>query len=143
MQHTRPPELCAQCLEYLTYCHPDIVNFVYHIQKVFLDCHVCQGWRSKEDQHKAFAAGLSQLDWPNSRHNKVIDNIPQSFAVDLFRLDEHNKFQFEPGYYQRIWDYYLFNKKLFRHQDVHWGGNYLHFKDLDHFEIMHPSLVQS
>jgi hypothetical protein len=139
MQHTRPPALCARCLEYLSLCHPDIIDFVTQIQKVFLDCHVCQGFRNKEDQHAAFAADLSKLDWPMSRHNHTENEIPKSMAVDLFRLDEHNKAQFEDGYYKRIYNYYLSNKLSFKHEDVHWGGNYLHFKDLDHFEILKTS----
>lgn len=61
---------------------------------------VC-GWRGETEQHEAFLAGRSKVDWPNSQHNRMIEvstleynvrstsaavvkkMVPQSVAVDL------------------------------------------------------------
>ena len=43
-----------------------------------IDCIILCGFRGKNEQHRAFMAGTSKLDWPHGKHNSNPSN-----AVDV------------------------------------------------------------
>ena len=57
-------------------CHPKLIILLDEAIKIY-DFAVLCGHRGKADQEEAFAAGLSQLRWPDSKHNN-----PTSMAFD-------------------------------------------------------------
>lgn len=71
--------------------HPDLVRLARAAHEDFPLLVVC-GHRGKEEQDAAFAAGLSKVKWPTSKHNKI-----PSLAVDLapLPLDWSNRKAFE------------------------------------------------
>lgn len=71
------PKFGAQSLKHLQEAHPELQRLFHEVIKV-VDCSVIEGFRSKEEQDKAFYAGKSKVKWPNSKHN----NTP-SLAVDV------------------------------------------------------------
>lgn len=60
----------------LSSCHRDLQTLFGHVIQDF-DCTIVCGHRDKPEQDKAFAEGKSQLQYPNSKHNKI-----PSMAVD-------------------------------------------------------------
>jgi len=52
----------------------------------FFDFTIICGHRTKEEQNRAFAEGMSKLKWPNSHHNSI-----PSTAVDIAPWDPVNK----------------------------------------------------
>ena len=89
--------------ERLLQVHPDLANFIYDLfgklEHRHKDWLVICGWRNEADQHAAFLAGTSTKDWPDGKHNhmveiiknvvvdgvlqKVPEMIPLSLAVDI------------------------------------------------------------
>jgi hypothetical protein len=80
--------------------HPTLAAFILtlvtQLEKHWPDWLILCGWRNQQDQHAAFLAGTSKVDWPNSKHNKTrikLDKfyeehtekilLPASLAVDL------------------------------------------------------------
>lgn len=127
---------CQSCKDKLLNCDVRIVSFVKKIQYAFQDCHVAIGYRDQADQHQAKISGLSTFDWPDSPHNHTINGNPCAKAVDLFCLEPDGKAYFLKDYYNLIWSWYEVNIKEFDNVQYGWGGNYLHLKDYDHFEIL-------
>jgi peptidoglycan L-alanyl-D-glutamate endopeptidase CwlK len=50
-------------------CHKDLQRVADAVLKQF-NCSFIEGHRKKQDQDRYFFMGLSQLMWPDSRHNK-------------------------------------------------------------------------
>jgi len=83
--------------ERLDEVHPKLAAFIltliHQLEKYWPDWLILCGWRNQADQHAAFLAGTSKVDWPNGKHNHTVremdpvtgedDNIPCSLAVDL------------------------------------------------------------
>lgn len=63
----------------LNQCAPELQLLFNRVLTVH-DCAVVTGFRSREEQEAAFAAGLTQLHWPYGKHNgfpsEAIDVIP-------------------------------------------------------------------
>lgn len=51
-------------------CHQDLQLVADAVLKQF-NCSFIEGYRKKREQDKYFFMGLSQLLWPDSRHNKL------------------------------------------------------------------------
>ncbi len=58
-------------------CHTDLQRLFNEVVKHF-DCTIICGFRGKDEQDKAVAAGNSKTPWPTSKHNKS-----PSLAVDV------------------------------------------------------------
>jgi hypothetical protein len=67
--------------------HPTLAAFIltliHQLEKHWPDWLIICGWRNQQDQHAAFLAGTSKVDWPNGKHNRVKFARPESLAVDL------------------------------------------------------------
>ena len=100
----------------------------------YFDCTVVQGHRGQAEQDAAFAAGKSQLKWPNGNHNsmpsKAIDVIP--YPIDWSDRERMTLFAgFVMGIAQGMGI------------DIRWGGDWNEntkvkdnsFDDLPHFEV--------
>ncbi len=59
-------------------CHSDLYALFHEVLN-HRDFTVACGFRSQKDQEKAFSDGLSQKQWPNSKHNQYL-----SLAVDVY-----------------------------------------------------------
>lgn len=69
----------------LATCHPELVKVMTRALALSKqDFSVICGYRGKEDQEKAFAAGNTKVHYPNSAHNQTgNDGKPRSCAVDV------------------------------------------------------------
>lgn len=106
---------CDQRLQMLCFDAIAIVDFV-----------VLCGYRGKEEQEAAFAAGTSPARWGQSLHNKM-----PSKAVDLapYPIDWNNRERFAElaGVIKAV--AYKHNIK------IKWGGDFEKFCDMPHFEL--------
>lgn len=116
----------------LSGCHPDLVRLVLAVGAI-RDVVVVQGARSLEQEKQAIATGHSSLKNPmDSKH--VVDPAtrPLALAVDLAPFPI--KWTDLPSF-QSL-------GTLVKEQAaklgiaIHWGGDWVHFKDWDHFELV-------
>ena len=133
--------------ERLNTCHPDLIkicNFVIE----YLDFSVFCGFRNKAAQQEAFEDGLSQVQWPNSKHNKI-----PAMAVDagqyfpeLRNTDWNDKVAFGVlAGYMKLAAEILYERGEISHK-IRWGGDWdgdnrtsdETFQDLPHFELVKP-----
>jgi peptidoglycan L-alanyl-D-glutamate endopeptidase CwlK len=105
-----------------------------------IDCKVLCGFRSQEEQHKAYLEGTSQIDWPNGNHNKY-----PSTAVDVIPCpidwNDRERLTLFAGQVLGIAKM-LKDSGIITH-DIRWGGDWdrdhevkdNNFDDLVHFEL--------
>jgi peptidoglycan LD-endopeptidase CwlK len=132
--------LSKRSLTNLAGCHPLLTDLLTAVNEI-VPCEVVCGWRNEADQNAAFAAGTSDRQWPNGRHNNTLpDGMPYSMAADVCPLpinwDNTNAFYFFAGI--------VIAQAKEIGINIIWGGNWandnliVHQKglnDLDHFEI--------
>lgn len=113
----------------------------HRLQRVFnevikeFDCTIIEGHRSEQEQNEKYRRGLSQLRYPQSKHN-----ADPSVAVDVapYPIDwnDRERFTYFAGYVKGIAE--SMNIKL------RWGGDWdgdtqvvdNNFDDLPHFELV-------
>ncbi len=132
LKHIENQETCPSCDAKLSACHPYLKPWFYKIKAKWPNLHVAWGFRNQADQNQAVLEHRSNLEWPYSPHNKIVNGLPQSLAIDLFeQVGGRGK-----------WDQLLFaaiyayikseNDKIF------WGGSWKLNKgkeiDSDHFQ---------
>jgi len=120
--------------EHLSGCHDDLIA-LFTVVILHFDCAVIEGFRNKEDQDKAYKAGVTKLEWPNSKHNKyparAVDVIP--YPIDWTDL---KRMYFFGGFVMGIAKSMGIN--------IRWGGDWDRdtevmdnkFNDLVHFELV-------
>lgn len=128
-------------------CHVDTQNIFNEVKK-FINASIFCGYRGKDEQNKAFADGLSQLEWPNSKHNTfpsmAIDAGP--YFVELSNTDWKDELAFAvfAGHVMCI-ARQLYAEGKTTHL-LRWGGDWdmdgrsrdERFRDLPHFELYKP-----
>lgn len=127
--------------ERLHTCDPELQLLFTIVIKSF-DCSILCGYRSKEDQDKAFEEETSKLEWPNSKHNST-----PSQAVDVcpYPVPDWSKpqdFIYFGGYVMGVANMLKFNK-LMTHS-IRYGGDFNSndrvtdstFGDFCHFELI-------
>jgi peptidoglycan LD-endopeptidase CwlK len=120
--------------ERLDGCDPDLVRLVNAVARD-RDIVVVQGARTVAEEEAAIASGHSALKNPmNSKHVVDAETRPLALAVDIapLPLDWNDTAAFQAlG---------LFVKATAAELEIGliWGGDWVHLKDLDHFELVHP-----
>lgn len=74
------PQYSPASLKHLYEAHDALQTVFMEVIK-HVDCAIIEGYRSKEEQDKAFHAGKSKLKFPDSKHNKK-----PSMALDVIPL---------------------------------------------------------
>lgn len=131
--------------ERLATCHPDL-QLIFNSVLQYQDCSIFCGFRDKADQTAAFDSGLSEVQWPNSKHNSMVsmavDAGPYFLDLKNTAWDDHKAFAFFAGRVKQIADV-LFEQGLIHHR-IRWGGDWdgdgrttdQKFLDLPHFELL-------
>ncbi|ANB27650.1 peptidase [Alteromonas stellipolaris] len=131
----------------LNTCHADIQTIWNELSK-YINTSVFCGHRGKAEQNEAFEQGLSELAWPNSKHNAypsmAIDSGP--YFVRLGNTDWKDEVAFGvfAGHVMLV-ARQLYKQKKITHL-VRWGGDWdmdgrsrdERFRDLPHFELYVP-----
>ncbi len=100
---------CLSCDDKLKGGHPVIVECYDPIRENFPDCHISWCFRGKKDQDEFAASHHSELAWPLSRHNIMLDGVPRSEAYDLFQLSPEGIALFPVEYYDKIFQFVVKN----------------------------------
>lgn len=113
---------------FVSTCHPDLQCILYEAIKL-IDFSVIDGARDEETQNAKFRDGLSQLKYPNSRHNSI-----PSMAVDIapypINFDNRERFSYFSGFMMGL-AYRLYEEGKISHK-VRWGGDFKgEIKDTD------------
>jgi peptidoglycan L-alanyl-D-glutamate endopeptidase CwlK len=126
-------------------CHVDL-QLIFNTVIAKYDNSILCGFRPKKEQNQAFDDGLSQVKYPNSKHNSfpsmAVDAGP--YFIDLKNTDweDHKAFCIFAGYVKRVADELLEQNKIIH--KLRWGGDWdgdgrtvdEGFVDLPHFELM-------
>lgn len=110
--------------------HEDLRKVVEEASK-YMDIIVVCGYRSKEEQDKAFASGNSKVRFPNSKHNVMPSN-----AVDCAPCNKTGT----SINWMLTTDFKKMGKILKAAAiklgvEVEWGGDWKKFKDYPHLEL--------
>jgi len=118
----------------LSQCHPDLIRLFTTVVEQF-DCTVLCGHRSEYEQQEAYHSHMSQLQWPNSKHNKY-----PSLAADVIA------YPVQWGNYRLHYYFGGYVLGIARGLDIpiRWGGDWdgdmdindQNFNDLVHFELL-------
>lgn len=130
MVHDINDPQCVGCKNKLLDVHIIMNAWFWWVKENHPEAHVCWGYRGEDDQHADFMAGRSKLDWPNSKHNNMIDDKPCSLALDIFTLDQNGSAKFDLSFYQKIEQ-----ETKDAGYKIIWGGSWKSLKDNDHFEL--------
>ena len=80
------PSFSSQSKLNLDQCHLDLQRLFNRVI-INYDCTVITGHRSKEEQNRAFEAGNSKVQWPDSKHNSspalAVDVAPYISGIDI------------------------------------------------------------
>jgi peptidoglycan L-alanyl-D-glutamate endopeptidase CwlK len=106
-------------------CHEDLVTLMYHVL-ARRDISITCGYRSKDEQNRAYEEGKSQLKWPRSQHNKV-----PSRAVDIVPYPE--KWSSIEAFKELA--VIVKEEASLLGIEVEHGGDWTHFKDYPHWQL--------
>jgi len=129
--HTNGVLPCPTCTLKLEEAHPTLAAWFWDMKLKFPQLHIAWSYRGEADQHADFLSGKSKLDYPNSKHNNTLNGKPYSLALDVFTLDDSGAAHFNPDFYEEL-------NEITQQEGVYkvtWGGSWVTFKDMDHFEI--------
>ena len=128
------PKFSSTSLSRLETCDQQLQDLFREVIKNY-DCSILCGYRTEEEQTKAFEAGNSSVQYPNSKHNSY-----PSKAVDVspYPIDWDNR--------ERFYHFAGYVRGIAKAQSIHlrwggdWNGNFEitdnSFDDLVHFELV-------
>lgn len=132
------PKFSQASLDQLSTCDPRIQAVLDAVIGLF-DFTVLEGHRGEAAQNRAYARGLSQVRWPNGRHNsipsKAVDIAP--YPIDWSSTEAaRQRFCYLAGF--------VMSEAARQGVSLRWGGDWdgdrdtrdEHFRDLGHFEIL-------
>ena len=120
-KHTNQGEFCPACEEKLALAHPEARSFFHFlIVNGYRDAHISRSFSGPEEQNSYVKSGKSEKPWPSSKHNFMIDGVPNALALDLFRLLQDGQADFPSEYYFAIF-LLLKSRPEF---SIRWGGDF-------------------
>lgn len=106
-----------------------------HLIQIY-DVQIVEGYRGEQRQNALYQTGKSQLQWPNSMHNRkpslAVDVVP--YPIDW---EDRERFYYMAGLIMGI------GEEL--HIPIRWGGDWdqdREFKDNEFDDLAHFELVQ-
>lgn len=128
-------EFGARSKRNLSEAHPDLQR-LFNAVILIIDCSIIEGFRSEEEQNKAYFSGKSKLGWPDSKHNKrpslAVDALP--YPIDW---NDTKRFYYFAGIV-------MATAKLIGVK-VRWGGDWNMNQDLNDqtfYDLVHFELVE-
>lgn len=128
----------SRSTERLETCHPDLIllmNEALADPECPSDMSILCGYRGEEEQNAAFESGASQLQFPQSRHNRspslAVDVAPYVGGITwdwqyYYPLADHIK---------ATWARLGESGQLSGDYRLQWGGDWTSFKDGPHWEL--------
>jgi peptidoglycan L-alanyl-D-glutamate endopeptidase CwlK len=124
-------------LRELRTCDPRLQDLAW-IAIRFFDFTVLEGARDEARQELYFANGLTQLHWPDSRHNCPDGEKSRAFDLAPWPIDwrDENRFYALGGYLRGLAERMRIPLRWGGDWDGDWTFTDQHFHDLGHFELM-------
>jgi len=129
---------------HLATCHPAITLVAREALAMgVMDVGVIHGWRGEKIQNLLYNAGDSKLPWDKSKHNRMINGKPYSWAIDILIYVNGKASWYRPYYLIMAGVFITCAKKL--GIELRWGGNWdmdaepltdQKFQDLGHYELI-------
>ena len=127
------PHFSERSLKHLNTCDERLRRVMHRVVEEF-DCAIIDGHREEKTQNDYHRSGVSQLNWPDSKHNEV-----PSRAVDVvpYPVDWHDREQMS------FFAGYVLGMARSMGINIRWGGDWNKnwrvsdnkFDDLVHFEL--------
>jgi peptidoglycan L-alanyl-D-glutamate endopeptidase CwlK len=123
-------------------CHPDLQALFFYVILGYDNTIVC-GHRGEQEQNEAYAAGNSQLQWPNSKHNSypsmAVDAVPyEKTGLDWGKIQSANFAGYVKGIADMLFRYGTISHKI--RCGVDWNSDNdvddTKFWDGAHFELV-------
>jgi hypothetical protein len=130
MLHHESGQQCPLCTEKLTQAHQLMVDWFNWAKLNYPELHISWSFRNEDEQSADFMTGRSNAQWPNSKHNNMVNGAPSALALDVFCLLPNGTASFDTTFYSELAD-----KTDAANYAVSWGGSFLTLKDCDHFEV--------
>ena len=134
------PEFSKVSCDRLDTCHEDLQLIFSEVVRLF-DCSILEGHRGHDRQQLMFQKRLSQVEWPDSKHNPM-----PSMAVDVapYPIDweDEGRFYMFAGWVMCV-AMRLFEKEEITHM-LRWGGDWnrnWYTTDQSFFDGVHFELV--
>ena len=121
---------CSFCEEKALTLSAELVPIWHRIKIKFPDVHISWAWRNQEMQDFFYSMGKSAAKWPGSRHNRMIDGVPASDAMDLFQMKGDWVARFPMPLYREIYGFCVAEGF-----PIEWGGLFPTLRDGPHFQI--------
>lgn len=143
------PEYSRTSKARLNSCHVDLVT-IFTRAIATIEHSIFCGHRPEEEQNKAFSNGLSQVQWPDSKHNQIpsmaVDAGPYFPELRNTDWDDYKAYALFAGRIIEI-SYQLYREGKTTHV-IRWGGDWdgdgrtsdQTFNDLPHFELVRPTI---
>ena len=120
------PSFGRKSKEKLATCEQELQDVMNEAIKRY-DFSVIDGHRDMERQNSYFNDGVSQVRWPNSKHNsypsRAVDIIPYPSGFDAHHTEFDRMATFVLGAASDLG------------VRLEWGGHWKNFKDYAHFEL--------
>lgn len=124
----------------LNECHIDLITIFNEVIK-YIDITILDGHRGKIEQNKVYNEGNSQVQYPNSKHNKM-PAMATDFVSYPIKWDDREQHYFTAGMVMGIAEV-LYHQDIITHR-VKFGGDWNQndivsdetFKDLFHIELI-------
>lgn len=134
MVHDYTAEICSGCEAKLSKADSYLRGWFQQVKEKWPTAHCSWAFRNEHDQNEFFNSGKSTKPWPTSPHNFTIMGKPHSLAVDLFQIDIHGRGSTTHEWCAAVWTW-----SQEQGHKILWGGNFVHLRDYDHFQISGPS----
>lgn len=111
-------------------CHPDLILVLDDAIQVY-DFSILCGERGQEAQNEAFSTGKSQVQYPDSKHNKTPSNAFDAapWFQSLPHIDWNNLIAF--GILNGVIQTCAHRRGI----KIRWGGYFTTLKDYGHWEL--------
>lgn len=133
LHHETNEAECPLCNFKLEFAHKTLRAWFHKYKKKYVSIHISDSWRGPREQDIYFSSGKSNVQWPNSKHNNMVDNKPLSLALDLFQIDDDGNARWSVQFMTK-----LANECAANADPIFWGGN-IRLKnggrDCCHFEL--------
>jgi peptidoglycan L-alanyl-D-glutamate endopeptidase CwlK len=125
------PSFSKRSKDRLNTCHENLQILCNEVIKDF-DFTVICGHRGEADQNRAYESGLSELKYPDSKHNTIpslaVDIAPYSKMLKGIDWNDQSAFK-------ELAACMKFNARKLGIR-IRWGGEFSRLKDLVHFELI-------
>lgn len=123
---------CELCDYKLESAHPILQDwFKTKVKIKFPDAHISWSFRDEQEQEQYFLDKKTELHWPDSPHNFMVDGKPCSKALDLFQIDDTGEGLWNPIFFFRLGEIIKAES-----DPVFWGGLFKTFGDANHYQIV-------